>query len=178
MAGFPNPLVPRTEMSGADSRSACTSNATFNPMSSDAAHTLGPLLAKIDPWARYGYTPEALTAFLAGQEADAARYIISVDRALAGAFSVKKNWLRGPYLQFLGILPAYQGQGIGTSVLRWFEAQAREERARNLWVAASEFNARAISFYQMHGFDRVATLTDLVVDGTAEILLRKRLIGD
>ncbi|HVZ05345.1 GNAT family N-acetyltransferase [Hyphomicrobium sp.] len=162
-------------MVGADTNKGVASKPIFEQMSADAAHTLGPLLARIDPWARYGYTPEAMTAFLAGREADAVRYAIGIDRALAGAFSIKMNWLRGPYLQFLGILPVYQNQGIGTLVLDWFEQQAREDRAQNLWVAASEFNTRAQSFYQMHGFDRVAVLPDLVADGSAELLLRKQL---
>lgn len=148
---------------------------TFEPMSRAAAETLAPLLANIDPWARYGYTVAALTSFLATEEADAPRYAIAVDRAIAGAVSIRKNWLRGPYLQFLGILPPYQNQGIGRSVLNWFEKQARETSAQNLWVAASEFNVRALSFYERHGYARVAVLTDLVVEGSSEILLRKQL---
>jgi ribosomal protein S18 acetylase RimI-like enzyme len=148
---------------------------TFEPMSRAVAETLAPLLANIDPWARYAYTVAALASFLATEEADGPRYAIAVDRAIAGAVSIRKNWLRGPYLQFLGILPPYQNHGIGSSVLNWFENEARETRAQNLWVAASEFNVRALSFYEKHGYGRVAVLTDLVVEGSSEILLRKRL---
>ena len=133
---------------------------TFEPMSRAAAETLAPLLANIDPWARYAYTAAALASFLAAEEVDAPRYSIAVDRAIAGAVSIRKNWLRGPYLQFLGILPPYQNQGIGGSVLNWFENQACEASAQNIWVAVSEFNARALSFYERHGFGRVAMLTD------------------
>jgi ribosomal protein S18 acetylase RimI-like enzyme len=133
------------------------------------------LLASIDPWARYAYTPAALASFLAAEEADAPRYAIAVDRAIAGAVSIRKNWLRGPYLQFLGILPPFQNQGIGHSVLNWFENQACAANAQNLWVAASEFNTRALSFYEKHGYGRVAILADLVAEGSSEILLRKRL---
>lgn len=144
-------------------------------MSRATAEMLAPQLANIDPWARYNYTPAALASFLAAGEADAPRYAIAVGRAIAGAVCIRKNWLRGPYLQFLGILPPYQSQGIGSSVLNWFESQAREVGAQNLWIAASEFNVRALSFYERHGYGRVAVLTDLVVEGSSEILLRKRL---
>jgi ribosomal protein S18 acetylase RimI-like enzyme len=144
-------------------------------MSRAAAEMLAPLLSNIDPWARYKYTPGALSSFLTAEEADAPRYAIAVDHEIAGAVSIRTNWLRGPYLQFLGILPPYQNQGIGSSVLNWFESQAREGGAQNLWIAASEFNARALSLYEKHGFHRIATLTDLVVEGSSEILLRKRL---
>ena len=124
---------------------------TFEPMSRAAAETLAPLLANIDPWARYAYTAAALASFLAAEEVDAPRYSIAVDRAIAGAVSIRKNWLRGPYLQFLGILPPYQNQGIGGSVLNWFENQACEASAQNIWVAVSEFNARALSFLRDTG---------------------------
>jgi ribosomal protein S18 acetylase RimI-like enzyme len=89
---------------------------------------------------------------------------------------VRRNWLRGPYLQFLGVLPAFQHRGIGSLALTWFENEARTGRAQNLWVAASDFNARALSFYERRGFNRVATLEDLIVKGGSEILLRKRLV--
>jgi ribosomal protein S18 acetylase RimI-like enzyme len=147
----------------------------LEPMTPVAAKILGPLLSGIDPWARYAYTGRVLTTFLASEEAGAPRFAIKVDRVIAGAVGVRNNWLRGPYLQFLGILPAYQSHGIGGSILDWFESEARDADAQNLWVVASEFNARAMSFYERHGFSRIATLTDLIVDGSSEILLRKRL---
>ena len=148
---------------------------TFAAMTALAAETLGPSLAKIDPWARYAYTPQALTAFLGAQEPGSPRFAINSGRAIAGAFAIKENWLRGPYLQFLGLLPAFQAQGIGSAVLDWFETRGREARAQNLWVLASEFNDRALSFYEKHGFHHVTPLADLVVEGCSEILLRKKL---
>ena len=56
-----------------------------------------------------------------------------------------------------------------------------EEEARrlgtNLWLTVSEFNERARAFYVRHGFEETARLSGLVADGTAELLLRKRLGG-
>ncbi len=150
----------------------------LEPMTPVAAKTIGPLLSRIDPWARYAYTGDALTAFLANEEPGAPRFAIKADRVIAGAISIRNNWLRGPYLQFLGILPGYQSHGIGGAILDWFENEARGIGAQNLWVAASEFNTRALSFYEKHGFNRIATLSDLVVEGSSEILLRKRLKAD
>ena len=45
--------------------------------------------------------------------------------------------------------------------------------ARNLFVCASAFNARALRFYERHGFRPVARLPGLVADDYQEILLRK-----
>lgn len=60
-------------------------------------------------------------------------------------------------------------------MLGWLEGEARAGRQRNLWVAASDFNTRARGFYAGHGFVEAATLDDLVTEGRAEILMRKRV---
>jgi diamine N-acetyltransferase len=162
-------------MTDAIAKASQVPNVRFREMTSAAAEKLGAAFAAIDPWARYAYTASMLTAYLGNDENDAPRFEIVVDNELAGSIGVRRNWLRGPYLQFLGILPAFQHRGIGSVALDWFEGEARAAQAQNLWVAASDFNARALAFYERRGFDRVATLEDFVVDNSAEILLRKRL---
>lgn len=148
---------------------------SFRPISADSAARLGPAFAAMDPWAYYHYAGEALAAYLAGQEEAAPRLEIRVGDDLAGAICIRKNWLRGPYLQFLGILPSFQNRGVGSAALEWLEALATREKSQNVWVVASGFNTGALSFYERFGFVRVATLDGLVADGTDEILLRKRL---
>lgn len=149
---------------------------SFRPMTAESAILLGMGFAAIDPWARYRYTPEALSAFLSMGEEHAPRFEILSEGALAGALCIRENWLRGPYLQFLGILPGFQNRGLGRAALTFFEARARRQAARNIWVVASEFNHRALSFYERFGFVRIATLDGLAVEGIGEILFRKRLI--
>ena len=61
--------------------------------------------------------------------------------------------------------------------MAWFETASLKHQARNLWVCASSFNARALDFYERHGFARAATLPGLVADGYDEILLRKFPLG-
>lgn len=155
--------------------SAPASTVTFEPMTAEAAQSLGNALARIDPWAHYAYTGVALAALLAAEEPGAQRFQICANHTLAGAIVIRSNWLRGPYLQFLGILPAFHRQGLGSTALSRFEGQARADGARNLWVAASKFNVAAQTFYERHGFVCVATVDDLIGEGTAEILFRKRL---
>ncbi len=148
---------------------------TLDVITAEAAATLGARFAAIDPWLSYPFPAAALTAYFGDKEACAPRYIILSGDAIAGAVGLRQNWLRGPYLQFLGLLPSYQSQGLGQSVLAWFEGTARARGERNLWVAASEFNTDGLRFYEGHGFSRVALLDDLVRAGMTEILLRKRL---
>ena len=139
------------------------------------AERLGAAFAAIDPWASYPYSPDELTSYFAAIEPAAPRYAVRSGDTLIGALGVRMNWLRGPYIQFLGFFPDGQGQQSGSRVLQWFESAARDNSQRNLWVAASDTNAGAIRFYRRHGFEPVADLDGLVADGRTEILLRKRL---
>jgi diamine N-acetyltransferase len=87
--------------------------------------------------------------------------------------SIRSPWLKGPYLELLAILPEFQGNRLGAGILAWFEREALRLEARNLWVRAASFNARALRFYEGHGFRPAATLSGLVAEGYDEILLRK-----
>ncbi len=144
-------------------------------VNADFADKLGRSFAAIDPWARYPYPANALTNYFEGNEANAPRYAVYSDGILAGALGLRHNWLRGPYIQFLGLLPGYQRSGTGWRLLNWCEQEAHSSFARNLWVAASDFNTDAIRFYERFGFVRAAELDGLVRDDRAEVLFRKRL---
>lgn len=144
-------------------------------MRDDEARDLGRRFAAIDPWARYPFPPQGLHAYFAAKVPGSPRYALRAGDVVVGAIGLKQEWMYGPYIQFLGLLPGHQAQGTGARVLSWCEDAARAEGERNLWVAASDFNTRAIGFYERFGFERVATLDSLVRDGVTEILFRKKL---
>lgn len=147
----------------------------LSPLPVADAEGLAARFAAIDPWAAYGFPASELAAYFARIEAGAPRFAIRAGANIAGVAGMRLAWLKGPYLQFLGILPEYQGQGIGGAVLDWLDRGARAGLGRNVWVCVSEINASGMAFYERHGFERVASLDDLVRDGYAELLLRKRL---
>jgi ribosomal protein S18 acetylase RimI-like enzyme len=148
---------------------------SLEPLAPDDAVRLAQVFAGIDPWARYPYETAALAAYLQDVEPGAPRFALTRGGEAIGAVGVRLNWLRGPYLQFLGIVPEAQGHGLGAACLEWLESEARAAAERHLWVLVSAFNARARAFYERHGFALAATLDDLVRDGSCELLLRKRL---
>jgi len=150
--------------------------ASLSPLDAASSRTLGDALAAIEPWVLYPIPADDLAAAFAAREPGAQRYAIRSRNELAGALIIRPNWLRGPYLQFLGLMPAYQGKGLGTRILDWFEAEAKRDGARNLWVATSEFNSKAEAFYARSGFTRSAVLDNVLQDGISEVLMRKRLI--
>lgn len=146
--------------------------APLDPRHADA---LGTAFAAMSPWVDYPFPASGLAAYFAKDEPGAPRYQIMTGDEVAGVVGLRLDWLRGPYLQFLGLLPPHQGHGVGARVLAWFEANARDGGQRNLWVAASDFNLAALHFYARHGFSECARLDGLVSDGRTEILMRKRL---
>lgn len=147
----------------------------LRPLTSDVAAALGPQFAAIDPWRSYRFDPAQLTRYLLTVEADAPRFEVVCGGETAGAIGIRRNWLRGPYLQFLGLLPHSQNRGLGGQLLQWFEDEARQRGDRNAWVAVTELNSGAQRFYERFGFVQAARLPDLVSDGVTEILMRKTL---
>ena len=142
--------------------------------SAESAAVLGPATAAIGPWAHYGFSGSKTAANFTSRTDGVKRFQLESAGELAGAIIVVSPWLAGPYLQMLAILPSFQNHGVGARILAWFEAEARGH-FRNLWLCVSGFNGNAQRFYQTHGYQRVATLDDLMRDGDAELLMRKRL---
>ena len=138
------------------------------------AAPLGARLAVIDPWKRLGYGAEPLGRYLAAADPNLKRFAVQHQQETIAVVCIRSPWLRGPYLELLAVFPGNQGQGVGQAILAWFEEQARPS-AKNLWTMTSEFNQRALRFYQAAGFVEIAPVADLVADGCNEILLRKTL---
>jgi ribosomal protein S18 acetylase RimI-like enzyme len=149
---------------------------TLEPLPAGEAPRLGDAIATMDPWHAYGYPASALARMLGAHEAGAPRLAFVMDGRIVGAAIIRAAWLRGPYLQFLALLPEAQGRSIGAAFLRLFEAESRAADERNLWVVASQINTGAIRFYEGHGFEKVADLDGLAYDGRTEFLFRKRLV--
>lgn len=140
----------------------------------ELALSLSEMLAGSEPWASLKFSAASLANYLLRDDAALRRYAISVDGNLAGVICIRHPWLRGPYIELLGMSPGYRGRGIGKQVLAWAETEARYE-AKNLWVIASSFNHQALNFYQGQGFYPIGPIQGLVAPGFDEILLRKPL---
>jgi diamine N-acetyltransferase len=144
------------------------------PVIPEAAAELAARLAAIPPWSTMNYGAGGIQNYLTASDAACRRFVITSDGALAGAAAIRWPWLKGPYLELLGLTPEFQGRGLGAAVLNWMEREATIAKARWLWLLVSSFNVRAIAFYERQGFERTATLDDLVADGFIEVLMRKR----
>jgi ribosomal protein S18 acetylase RimI-like enzyme len=142
--------------------------------SRDAAD-VAALFAAIPPWRTLGYSVPQLQGFFTRPDPALNRFCVrSPGGTLQGAIAVRYPWLRGPYLEILGLSPAARGQGLGRQLIGWMAAEAGPA-SQNLWALVSAFNDAARQFYRRQGFVEIATLADFLVAGSDELLLRKTL---
>ncbi len=130
----------------------------------EQAQAIGAALAISEPWATLKISATALANYLMRDDPALRRYAVSVDGELAGVICIRSPWLRGPYIELLGLFPNARGKGIGKQLLNWAESEARRE-SKNLWVVASSFNQQALSFYESFGFTRIGAIPGLVLAG-------------
>jgi diamine N-acetyltransferase len=156
----------------------CQSTATLqgcqlsSQLTDEQAQQVAEMLAASEPWLSLNFSAASLAGYLRREDAALHRYLVSVDGKVAGIICVRHPWLRGPYIELLGVSPNQRGKGIGKQVLAWVEAEARRE-SKNLWVLTSSFNHQAQKFYQSLGFYPIGPIQGLVSPEHDEILLRK-----
>ncbi len=145
-------------------------------LSTDEAADIASRLVQIDPWKTLKTDKDRLAKHTETPNGVGGAWGIFFKDKLVGIVSIKPNWLVGPYLDFLGLVPAAQGEQLGADVLGWMEKQAQLSKARNMFLCVSSFNANAKGFYEKHGFEDVAELEGLLVEEYGEFLMRKRLL--
>jgi GNAT superfamily N-acetyltransferase len=102
------------------------------------------LAARADalPYLPQVHTDEDTRAFFAGLVDGGSVTVAEHEGRVAGFLALSGDWVHHLYIG-----PPAQGKGLGSALLR--DAQARSERL-SLWVF--QRNARAIAFYEHHGF--------------------------
>ena len=78
------------------------------------------------------------------------------------------------FIQTVLVHPDRRGQGIGTRLVEFAEQRILRE-SPNIFMCVSSFNDSARRLYQRLGYGVVGELTDYIVAGHSEILLRKTL---
>lgn len=149
-------------------------HCVLRPFDETLAAQAAARLAAIPPWATLSYAPATLERFLTGGNTLQRRYAVWADGQPAGAVGVHYPWLRGAYVELIGIFSEAQGRGLGGELIEWMADETRPH-AGNLWLLVSTFNEGARRFYRRHGFTELAPIPDLVTPGREELLMRRIL---
>ncbi|MEZ4532049.1 MAG: GNAT family N-acetyltransferase [Thermomicrobiales bacterium] len=137
-------------------------------------------MAADDLWQRYRLSPATIAAdfergleradlmLVADGEVPACGFAWCLPTGMFGAF---------PYLKRFAVDPACAGQGVGSRLLDRLESALLARQQRELFLLVSDFNLDAQRFYQRHGYAEIGRVSELVLPGVAELLLRKQLQG-
>jgi ribosomal protein S18 acetylase RimI-like enzyme len=132
-------------------------------------------MASSDPWRRLGRTLEESYRILRdpSREVYVALESASDTEPLVAGFTilVMQGAFIG-YIQSVAVRPERRGRGLGTALIEF--AERRILRATpNVFICVSSFNPGARRLYERLGYTVVGELTDYIVRGHSEILLRK-----
>jgi GNAT superfamily N-acetyltransferase len=141
-------------------------------LSMDDLPTLVDLLAGSDPWRRLGYTRDDFVSVLTSPLGEREATVAAIGPKPVGLAVVRPRFLAGDYLEILAVADGTRGRGVGAALLGHVEQRAFA-RAPNLFVCVSDFNLAARRFYARCDYAEVGSLPDLLVAGSAEVLLRK-----
>jgi ribosomal-protein-alanine N-acetyltransferase len=128
------------------------------------------LMAASDPWMTLGQDFDSLlrTVRLPGRE----RYVAHVNGRLAGFLLLNLQGTFAGYIQTIGMAPEFRGQGYGTQLIAFAEQRILRDH-QNVFLCVSSFNRTARRLYASLGYREVGELTDFLVAGYSEFLLRK-----
>ena len=132
------------------------------------------LLQNSEPWTRLGYQAGDWDVYFTPTPQERDSYVAVLDGTVAGIAVVRQKFLLGDYLELFGVAEWTRGKGVGGRLLEHIESVVFA-RANNLFACVSDFNIQGRAFYKKHGYQEIGPLPNLLIPGSAEILLRKTM---
>ena len=153
----------------------------IRPLASDAeARACATLMSTNDPWVTFGRSFDESYGIIR----DPAREVyVALDDSAGGeggdpqvagfAIVVMQGAFVG-YIQSIAVAARWRSRGVGSALIAYAERRIFREQP-NVFICVSSFNPRARRLYERLGYRVVGELTDFMVRGHSEILLRKTI---
>lgn len=146
---------------------------SISPLDSeDDARTCARLMASSEPWLTLGRTYETSLGII--QDPTREVYLLRNDGGIAGFLILCMRGAFVGYIQTICIAPDRRGGGLGSKLVEFAEERILGQFP-NVFMCVSSFNRDARRLYERLGYRVVGELTDYIVEGHSEILLRKSL---
>jgi ribosomal protein S18 acetylase RimI-like enzyme len=136
------------------------------------AHECARLMAASEPWVTLGRSYEASLRVV--QDTTREVYVARDETGLAGFLILCMAGALVGYIQTILVHPDRRGQGLGSKLVEFAEQRILHE-SPNIFMCVSSFNHDARRLYERLGYRVIGELTDYIVPGHSEILLRKTL---
>jgi ribosomal protein S18 acetylase RimI-like enzyme len=139
-------------------------------LSEGEAETCAALMASSEPFLTLKRDYETSLQFLLDPRRE--RYVALVGDRFAGFLVLNLQGAFVGYLQTICLAPKFRGQGLGAMLIAFAEERIFREH-RNVFLCVSSFNPSAQRLYQRLGYSLVGELTDYLIPGHSELLMRK-----
>jgi [ribosomal protein S18]-alanine N-acetyltransferase len=127
-------------------------------------------MSESEPWLTLGRSYESALTLLRDPSREV--YVAHDERGVAGFLILCTIGAFVGYIQTVAVQPDRRGQGLGTRLIEFAERRILAEFS-NVFMCVSAFNTDARRLYERLGYVSVGELTDYIVEGQSEILLRK-----
>jgi ribosomal-protein-alanine N-acetyltransferase len=148
--------------------------ALIRPLSSDdEAEACARMMASSEPWKTLGRSYDACLARMRDETKE--RYVaVGEDGRALGFIVLNMQGAFVGYIQTVCVAEEVRGEGLGARLVRFGEERIHRE-SPNVFLCVSSFNEGARRLYERLGYSVVGELTDYLVRGHSEILMRKSL---
>jgi len=138
--------------------------------SREEAEACARMMAGTEPWITLRRDYEACLRVMLDETRE--RYVAYRGDRLAGFLVLNLRGALVGYIQTVCAAPEFRGTGVGTALVAFAEERVFRE-FRNVFMCVSDFNHGARRLYERLGYRLVGELTDYIVAGRSELLLRK-----
>jgi [ribosomal protein S18]-alanine N-acetyltransferase len=159
-----------SDLSHAPSKTRTGELAITPLQTEDDARVCAQLMAASEPWMTLGRSYETSLAII--QDRSREVYVARDNTGLAGFLILCMTGAFVGYIQTICIAPARRGQGLGSRLVEFAEQRILQV-SPNVFMCVSSFNLDARRLYERLGYKVVGELTDYIVRGHSEFLLRK-----
>lgn len=130
------------------------------------------LMTKSEPWITLKFDLEKCIMSLHGEYKEI--YIAKIDGLFVGFVIIQFYGVLQGYIQTICVKSEYRNMGIGSSLLKYSEKRINE-KSPNVFLCVSSFNLKAQKLYFKLGFEKIGVLSNHIVPGCDELILRKSL---
>jgi ribosomal-protein-alanine N-acetyltransferase len=134
------------------------------------AEACARLMACSEPWLTLGRTYETSLAII--QDPTRETYMTREAGQVTGFLIICMTGAFVGYIQTICVHPDHRGRGLGSRMVAFAEERILSE-VPNVFMCVSSFNHAARRLYERLGYQVVGELTDYIMAGHSEILLRK-----
>lgn len=138
----------------------------------DDVHLISEFMATSEPWATLKRTYEDSVTMLNDPMREV--YVADVGGEVAGFTILQMQGAFVGYIQTVGVLPDWRNRGTGSRLIQFAERRIFSE-APNSFICVSSFNEGAHRLYERLGYKVVGELSDYIIPGHSEILMRKTI---